>query len=219
MRVPAARTAARGRIDKRQAILEAAFTVFARRGYAQACVQDIADEAGVAKPTVYNHLGDKENLFRHAMEAAADAVMRENLAVVERLRTTGDDLRAALEDVAYRMLKVCCGERSRALRSLTYSQVATFPELIETVQGRTSIGLGEAVADRLARLSLSGRLRQCDPGQAAEQFLALLTGPMEARSRLGTREVSAAETRAVANAAVDTFLRAYAAEAADPGLP
>lgn len=62
---------------------------------------------------------------------------------------------------------------------------------------------------RLARLSLAGRLRPCDPAQAAEQLLALLTGPMEARTRLGTRTVPAAVTRAVARAAVDTFLRAY----------
>lgn len=115
------------------------------------------------------------------------------------------------------MLRACCGERSRALRALTYSQAAAFPELIETVQGRTSIRLGETLADRPVRLSPAGRLRPCDPGQAAEQLLALLTGPMEARSRLGTRKVSAAETREVANAAVDTFLRAYAAEVAEAG--
>ncbi|MEV0038363.1 TetR/AcrR family transcriptional regulator [Streptomyces sp. NPDC050804] len=207
----AGRTASRGRIDKRRAILDAAFTVFARRGYGQACVKEIAEVAGVAKPTVYNHLNDKETLFRHAMEAAADTVMAENLAAVERLREPGDDLRAALEDMAYRMLLVCCDERGRALRWLTYAQVARFPDLIEAVQGRTSNRLGEALADRLARLSLSGRLRPCDPEAAAEQLLALLTGPMETRSRLGTREVPAAETRAVAKAAVDTFLRAYGA--------
>lgn len=205
----AGRTASRGRIDKRQAILDAAFAVFARQGYEQTCVQEIAAEAAVAKPTVYNHLNDKENLFRQATEAAADAVMAENLAVVERMREPGDDLRAAMEDVAYRMLRVCCAERARALRWLTYAQVARFPDLIDVVQGRTSNRVAEALADRLARLSLSGRLRPCDPAEAAEQFLSLLTGPAEARSRLGTRKVPAAELRTVAKAAVDTFLRAY----------
>ncbi|WP_433214980.1 TetR/AcrR family transcriptional regulator [Microtetraspora malaysiensis] len=205
----AGRAASRGRIDKREAIVAAAFTVFARRGYSQACVQEIAEEAGVAKLTVYNHLSDKENLFRHAMEAAADTVMAENIAVVDQLRDPGDDLRAALERVAYRMLRVCCGERSRALRWLTYAQVARFPDLLGTVQERTSDRLCEALADRLARLSLAGRLRPCDPTQAAGQLLALLTGPMESLTRLGTRKVSAAETRVVATAAVDTFLRAY----------
>ncbi|MGW5867044.1 TetR/AcrR family transcriptional regulator [Streptomyces sp. NPDC055239] len=218
MREPTGRTtaprAARGRIDKRQAILDAAFAVFARRGYAQACVKEIAEEAGVAKPTVYNHLADKEHLFRETMEAAADLVRAENLAAVERMREPGDDLRAALEDVAYRMLQVCCTERAMALRRLTYAQVTGFPDLIDVVQGRTSNGLCDALADRVARLSLAGRLRPCEPTLAAEQFLALLTGPMERRSRLGTRKVPAAEVRAVAVAATDTFLRAYGAEEA-----
>lgn len=202
-------TSTRGRIDKRQAILDAAFTVFARRGYGQACVQEIAQEAGVAKPTVYNHLTDKENLFRHAMLAAADAVMADNLAVAERLRAPGDDLRATLEDVAYRMLRVCASERSRALRSLAYGQAGQFPDLVDMVRERTSHRLSEALADRLARLSLAGQLRPCDPALAAEQFLALLVGPMEARSPLGSHKVSTTTTRTVANAAVDTFLRAY----------
>jgi AcrR family transcriptional regulator len=205
-------TSARGRIDKRQAILEAAFTVFARRGYDQACVQEIAEEAGVAKPTVYNHLTDKENLFRHAVMAVADLVMAENLDVVERLREPGDDLRAALEDVAYRMSRVCSSEQARALRSLAYGQAGRFPDLIDVVRERTSHRLREALADRLARLSLAERLRPCDPTLAADQFLALLTGPMEVRSHLGARKVSAADTRIVANAAVDTFLRAYKAD-------
>ncbi|MBF6476445.1 TetR/AcrR family transcriptional regulator [Nocardia abscessus] len=206
---PTGQTPSRGRIDKRQAILDAAFVVFARRGYAQACVQEIAEEAGVAKPTIYNHLNDKETLFRHALTAVSDAVLAENLSVVERLRNPGPDLRAAMEDLAYRLIRVCCSERSRSLRWLTYGQVAQFPDLIDIVVSRTSDQLAEALADRLARLSLSGRLRACDPATAAEQFLVLITGPMEGRSRLGTRKVATAEMHAVATAAVDTFLRAY----------
>ncbi|MGH4033039.1 TetR/AcrR family transcriptional regulator [Actinomycetota bacterium Odt1-20B] len=210
-------------MDKRAAILDAAFTVFARRGYARACVKEIAEEAAVAKPTVYNHLSDKENLFRHAMAAAADVVMAESLAVVERLRVpgaaagaaAGAEIRGTLDELGRGLLKVCCGERARALRALTYAQLATFPDLAEVVQGRTAERLGAALSDRFARLALAGRLRITDPDGAAEQFMALLTGPMEARSRLGTRRVSAAETREVARAAVDTFLKAYGVEA-DP---
>ncbi|OPG05664.1 TetR/AcrR family transcriptional regulator [Microbispora sp. GKU 823] len=205
----AGRPDSRGRIDKRRAILEAAFAVFAEQGYAQASVQEIAEAAGVAKLTVYNHFGDKESLFRQAMEVAADAVSAENLAVVDRLRDPGDDLRAVFEDVAYSLLQVCCGERSHALRRLTYGQIARTPDIVEIVQGRTGRRLAEALADRLARLSLSGRLRPCDPALAAEQFLALLTGPMEVRTALGTRTASPEEARGVADAAVDTFLRAY----------
>lgn len=204
---------ARKRADKRQAILEAAFTVFARRGYAQACVQEIAQEARVAKPTVYSHLNDKETLFRHALEAAADALAAENLAAVERLRDLAPDadLRAALTGTADRLLRICGSERGRALKWLTYAQVGAFPDLVDAVLERTGRRLGAALADRLARLSLAGRLRPCDPEQAAEHFLALLTAPYEARSALGTRPLPATALHGLAEAAVDTFLLAYAA--------
>ncbi|UGQ14869.1 TetR/AcrR family transcriptional regulator [Yinghuangia sp. ASG 101] len=203
------RFAPRGRVDKRRAILDAAFAVFARQGYEQSGVREVAAEAGVAKPTVYNHFADKEDLFRNAVRTAADAVQADCLAVLDALREPGGDLAAALEDAAYRLLVVCCDERSTALRRLTHAQVVHFPDLVEDVHARTSLRVAEALADRLARLCLSERLRPCDPAQAAEQFLALLTAPMEARSHLGNRTVPPTETHALATAAVDTFLRAY----------
>ncbi|MFF2324901.1 MULTISPECIES: TetR/AcrR family transcriptional regulator [unclassified Streptomyces] len=211
---PAAKTRPRGRIDKRNAILGAAFDVFAEHGYAQALVQEIAEQAGVAKPTVYNHFTDKETLFRASLTAEAEAVMQKNIEVLDRLRSPGDDLRAALSEVSLRLARSCCDKRSRSLRWLTYAQVARFPDLIEIVQGCTSLRISEALADRLARLTVSGRLRPCDPALAAEQLLALITGPLEVRSRLGTRRLGSAELRELADAAVDTFLHAYG-----PGTP
>ncbi|MGD6749513.1 TetR/AcrR family transcriptional regulator [Streptomyces sp. BH105] len=209
-------TGPRGRIDKRHAILGAAFDVFAAHGYAQALVQEIAERAGVAKPTVYNHFADKETLFRASLTAQAQLVMEGNITVLDRLRAPGDDLRATLNEVALRLLRSCCDKRSRSLRWLTYAQVARFPDLIEVVQGFTSLRVSEAMADRLARLTVSGQLRPCDPALAAEQLLALITGPLEVRSRLGTRKIGAAEMHTLAESAVATFLAAYGTEAVRP---
>jgi AcrR family transcriptional regulator len=216
MSVVTGTAAPRGRIDKRQAILDAAFTVFAQRGYTQAGMQEIADVAGTAKPTVYSHFHDKETLFLAALGAAGDDLAALNLAIIDDMRaddmrTSGGDIAAEFERTAFRLAELCCEERSRALRRLTYAEVHRFPSLLEIVYGRTAGQLTAALAGQLARLSLAGRLRHCDPDTAAGQFLALVTGPMESRSRLGTREVSQAEACVVASAAVDTFLRAYGA--------
>jgi TetR/AcrR family transcriptional repressor of mexJK operon len=203
--------APRGSIAKRQAILDAAFAVFVRRGYALAHMEDIADEAGVAKPTLYKHFADKETLFHETLAATAQAIAQDNVVALDQLREPGADLAAMLLNASREMLETCCGDRSRGLRRLIHSQVAVFPGLVE-MDIRASGQVGEALADRLARLSLAGVLRPCDPATAAEHLLSMLTGPMERRSLLGTREVSAAEVRAVCEAAVDTFLRAYGVE-------
>ncbi|AQZ68816.1 regulatory protein, TetR [[Actinomadura] parvosata subsp. kistnae] len=207
-------TTTRGRIDKRQAILEGAFTVFAREGYAQACVQEIAREAGVAKPTVYNHMTDKATLFRHALEAAARRILEERVAALEPLAAPGDDLRATLEEVAHTLLRLHTDGRSCALRRLLYSEINHFPDILDIVKESGPDRLTHALADRLARLALAGRLRAADPDLAAEQFLALLLGPLEARTRLGTRELPDAELRTMAGVAVDAFVRAWGTAAA-----
>jgi AcrR family transcriptional regulator len=203
----------RGRIDKRQAILAAASAVFSREGYVQAGVDVIAAEAGVAKPTVYNHFGDKAKLFREAIAADADSALAKHLAALEPLQDSGAGLRARLEDVGHHMLVCHCDERSVALRRLLHAELTRFPDLMDIVRGRAADRVTEALADKLARLSLAGRLRRLDPAEAAEQFIALLTGPIEARSRLGTRQVPDDELWAVARAAVTTFLRAFAEDA------
>ncbi|MFJ2741122.1 TetR/AcrR family transcriptional regulator [Streptomyces sp. NPDC087440] len=203
------RTAARGRIDKRQAILDAAFRVFAREGYGQACVKEIAAEAGVAKPTIYNHMHDKESLFRESTAAVAARLSEGHIAALEPLREAPDDLADVLTEVGCRLLALHCSDESWALRRLLYAEGVRFPELLETVAGQGDRRLREALADRLARVALAGRMRTPDPDGAAEQFLALLTGPMEARSALGTRDVPEGERRGVAEAAVRTFLMAY----------
>jgi len=199
----------RGRIDKRQAILNAAFTVFARKGYALACVADVAAEAQVAKPTVYNHFNEKANLFREAMTAEAATAIAKNLEVVDRLRDAGDDLRGALEQLGRRLIDCYTDERSWAFRRLLQAELARFPELLDTVLGGGGDRVTEALADRLARLAIDGRLSISDPVRAAEQFGALLTAPLQARTRLGTRQLPEAERDTLAAAAVETFLRAY----------
>ncbi len=200
---------ARGRIDKREAILRAAFDVFAREGFATAGVDVIAAEAGVAKPTVYNHFGDKETLFREVVAAESERALAKNMAVVDLLRTPSPDVRELLAEVGFRLAQCYTEDRSWALRRLLHTEIARFPDLVGVVRGEVADRVGAALADQFARLSLSGGLRGLDPASAAEQFTALLTGPMEGRSRMGTVPVGAAELRSVAEAAVDTFLAAF----------
>ncbi|OKJ02965.1 TetR/AcrR family transcriptional regulator [Kitasatospora sp. CB01950] len=197
---------ARGRDDRRQAILDGAFALFARRGYAQTCVQEVAQEAGVAKPTVYNHLHDKESLYREAVESAADRVGARCVAIVEQLRevATDGDPRAGLGVPIRRLSRAYHDEEAFAVRQLAIAEAGRFPDLAASVRERTTLRIRSALADRLARLALAGRLRPCDPELAAEHLLALLTGPLEYRPD--------ADPATIADAAVEVFLRAYGSD-------
>jgi len=66
--------------DPRQRILDVALRIFASNGYAGASIQEIVDQAGVTKPTLYYHFKSKEGLYQALIDHAADErfrVMRE----------------------------------------------------------------------------------------------------------------------------------------------
>jgi AcrR family transcriptional regulator len=172
----------------------------------------IAAEAGVAKHTIYNHFGDKENLFREVVGALSDQALTRNLGAVELLRERGD-LAAMLTETGLRLAECYCDERSTALRRLLHAEATSMPDLSDIVRDRAADRINDALAARLARLALAGRLDLGgDPAIAAEQFGALLTGPLESRSRLGARKIRQPELREVTGNAVRTFLRAFGTE-------
>jgi AcrR family transcriptional regulator len=203
-------TAPRGRLDKRQAIIDAALRVFAREGYGQASVDAIAAEAGVAKPTIYNHLGGKENLFRHVLAEIAARANAKTLAALRTFPTDPQDLREHLDTVALRLAECFVDEQSSALRRLLHAEIGRFPDLFDTVLDSGPNQATEALAGRLARLANAGYLTVEDPIRAARQFVALLTDELPALSALGTRPVDPDELERAVRAGVDTFLRAFA---------
>ncbi|MCM3922998.1 TetR/AcrR family transcriptional regulator [Frankia sp. AiPs1] len=216
--------AERGRLDKRRAIVEAALRVFARNGYAEASLDMIATEAGVAKPTIYNHLGSKENLFRYVMTTTATRSNAKALEVLEGFPKEAGGLRGGLEDVAARLVDCYCDERSEAVRRLLYAEALRFPDLYDAVRASGADQFIEALAGRLARLANAGHLSIADPVRAANQFIALVYEELPVRSTLGTRPLGPDEAGEVVRAGVDTFLRAFAAsgggdESAQPPAP
>lgn len=60
---------------RRQAILDAALTVFAQRGYEAARLDDMAAKAGVAKGTLYLYFNDKEALFEALVRGAVSPIL------------------------------------------------------------------------------------------------------------------------------------------------
>jgi AcrR family transcriptional regulator len=89
------RRGARGRVDQRtraaraqgresrDELLKAGLRVFARRGYSQAGVEEIATEAGYSKGAFYWHFSGKEDLLMELLEERIDTPMREMVALLE----------------------------------------------------------------------------------------------------------------------------------------
>ncbi|AWB46294.1 TetR/AcrR family transcriptional regulator [Paenibacillus sp. CAA11] len=60
----------------KQGLLQAALCRFALDGYAGASLKDIAEEAGIKKPSIYAHFQGKDDLFLHVLEHCVIKVKR-----------------------------------------------------------------------------------------------------------------------------------------------
>jgi AcrR family transcriptional regulator len=60
------------RPSRRHELVQAAVSVFARQGYSESSVEDVAEEAGVVPTAIYYHFGTKEELLHQALKSAMD---------------------------------------------------------------------------------------------------------------------------------------------------
>jgi TetR/AcrR family transcriptional regulator, fatty acid metabolism regulator protein len=97
--------------DKREAILRAAISVFARCGYFNSKVADIAREAGVADGTVYLYFKSKEEILHSIFDRSVDDALGAAKERVEQL----SDPREKLRQIAHMHLERLGADRDLAV--------------------------------------------------------------------------------------------------------
>lgn len=97
--------------DKREAILRAATTVFARNGYFNSKVADIAREAGVADGTVYLYFKSKEEILHQIFDRSVEEALGAARKRVERIT----DPREKLRQIAFLHLERLGADRDLAV--------------------------------------------------------------------------------------------------------
>src|SRR5690625_3072383 len=90
---------ARSRVDRGAAILEAALEVFGQEGFADGAVEEVARIEGVAKPTIYSRVGDKQNLFVQADNHGEERAGARVLEAIDSTALAPTDVRHALEQL------------------------------------------------------------------------------------------------------------------------
>ena len=86
-----------GSREKHKAILAAALTLFGHYGYRRTSIEDIAQEAGIAKGTVYLYFKSKEEIFRALSQQLLDQVLSAAEAAGHAHATIETRLRGIME--------------------------------------------------------------------------------------------------------------------------
>ena len=97
--------------DKREAILRAAIKVFARNGYFNSKVSDIAGEAGIADGTVYLYFKSKEEVLHSVFDRAMEEFISEGKKEIAEI----DDVKEKLRKIARLHLGKLSADRDAAI--------------------------------------------------------------------------------------------------------
>jgi len=84
------------------AVLDAALTLFAERGYHGTAVSQIADSLGIRTPSLYNHMRSKQDLLEAIIGRTVDGVLDDFRAAVLDLSDPVERLRRAIRVYALR---------------------------------------------------------------------------------------------------------------------
>ncbi|HEX3873726.1 MAG TPA: TetR/AcrR family transcriptional regulator [Solirubrobacteraceae bacterium] len=196
---------------KRQAIVDAATTLFLRTGYLGTSMDEIARLAEVSKQTVYKSFGDKQRLFTEIVTAVTDR----SDEILDRMTAILDDcvrLEPTLTDVAVYFAGAVLQPELVRIRRLVIAEAGRFPELAWAYYERAPARTIATLATAFGRLAARGLLSTDDPATAAGHFAYLvLSVPLDRALFAPADADRPADLDRIARAGVRVFVAAYAA--------
>lgn len=159
----------RRKADRPTEILEAAFAVFAEKGFAAAKLDEIARRAGVSKGALYLYFETKEDIFR----AVVGQVIAPNIGAVRAIAAAHpgpfpDLIRA----IAAYIAGIAPASPLGAIVKMVIGEARNFPELARVWHDDLIRHLLGALVDLIAAAQARGEVRPGDPRTYALQFVA-----------------------------------------------
>ncbi|NDJ59862.1 MAG: TetR/AcrR family transcriptional regulator [Chloroflexi bacterium] len=156
--------------QRREAILDAAASVFTAKGYSGASIKDIAEAADVADGTIYNYFANKEALLLGLFDRLVDLERVDNRVA----SAAADNLDDAV--IGYFGVHLAHVRAHYDVFRAIIPEVLSTPDLRQRYYG-TFVAPLLAVAEAQIHARISqGQLRQIDEQQAARVVYALFFG-------------------------------------------
>ncbi|WP_137885084.1 TetR/AcrR family transcriptional regulator [Pseudomonas sp. 2FE] len=191
---------------KRQAILEAAKTLFLRHGYDGSSMDAIATEAGVSKLTVYSHFTDKETLFSAAVKSKCEEQLPEMFFELP----DAVPIETVLLNIAHGFHALINSRESIELHRLMVTLGSQDPKLAQIFFDAGPQRILTEMERLLSKADKAGKLRIAKPVNAAEHFFCLIKGGANFRLLIGCcGPQQGEEAEQHVQEVVELFMRAY----------
>ena len=170
---------------RRTEIIDAARSVFARRGFARGIVDEIAKEAGIAKGTIYLYFRSKTEIYKAVLNHDMKALKQSTLERIDAAGTLRDKIGAftlaRLENTEARKEFFRIMDSEQGNLSMTRSQ---YHEFLREPVLRLALALEEA--------SRRGEIRPVPPEKVAWIIADMTRGTIQRRLR-GTSDTQPSE--------------------------
>lgn len=192
---------------RREAMLQAAYSLFMERGYESVSVDDIIRVAGGSKATLYKSFGNKEGILRAVVEALADEMLREFNVEFPSGRT----VRESLLHIGTTLADLALSENAVNQHRHAAAHAHAFPGVAKLWFENGPRRSLHGIAAFLERETAAGRLRIDDPVRAAWLFGGMILFKNNMKLLVGLAPDKKSEIKRTVTEAVDTFLAAYGA--------
>jgi len=162
---------------KQNLIMDAALKVVARDGYFAAKLEDIAEEAGFSKASLYHYFPDKEALFLNLMIREHKSACESCMEIVERDLPFLDTVREIIYVTAKRvtanakMAGIAAGESSTHLMMSAFANMLTKHEtLLKDVQ-KSKVEFGNMLFELVERAKQRGAITTSLDSKTASIFI------------------------------------------------
>lgn len=152
-------------------IIRAAQTIFFRKGFAAARLEDMAALAGISKSTIFLYFESKELLFKSALENGLAPMMRALDGLAVESGHPAEQLRLYLRASQ----KILSEDRQSNLLRLLAGEGSNFPEVLAWFQASVAQRMKRDIVIALENGVASGEFRRLKPDVVASIFVALIS--------------------------------------------
>ena len=191
--------------QRRQAILDAAHSLFLSKGYAAVSVDEIVRASGGSKSAVYKFFGGKKGLLAAVTESLAEKMLSE----MDSGRAGGMSVRDSLHAMGLKLIRLILSEDAITQYRLAINNLTVDPSLSRLWYTRGPETTFRGFARYLKKEVDAGRLRIKNCQRAADMFLGMLICKDNIAMSIGERAPTPKQMKQIVSEAVDIFLSAY----------
>ncbi len=154
-------------------IMDIATKLFSQHGYAATSLVDVALKAGVATRTIYQHFGDKADLFREVV------LTRRNAPALNAPRAAeAESLFVAMLRTAHYVIDVTMDKKTASLMQLMVAEHNRFPDLTKQVVNAAFERFHGSIERVFSDLCIMGYIPTGDHLESAKLFADVVLGAM-----------------------------------------